>query len=82
VAYPNAEDDVAGSERGDEQRQGRVPSDSEQLVGETAASEPLTATPGVQPPEVDDRTGNAGGTGRGTVPTDPASDREAELGHS
>ena len=36
-------------------RQGDAPSDTEGLVGETAASEPLTTTPRVQPSEADER---------------------------
>ncbi len=42
-------------ERDSQQRQGVRPSDAETLVGETATSEPLTDTPGIQPAEVDSR---------------------------
>ena len=68
--------------------QGRRPSDSEQLVGETAASAPLTGAPGVQPSEATGRQADGAGDETrddappGRVPTDEASDREAELGHS
>ena len=37
------------------ERQGEVPSDTEGLVGETAASEPLTTKPRVQPSEAEER---------------------------
>ena len=36
-------------------RQGDAPSDREDLVGDTAASEPLTTKPRVQPSEADER---------------------------
>ena len=36
-------------------RQGDAPSDTEGLVGETAASEPLTTKPRVQPSEAEER---------------------------
>ena len=36
-------------------RQGDEPSDTEGLVGDTAASEPLTTKPRVQPSEADER---------------------------
>jgi hypothetical protein len=36
-------------------RQGDLPSDKEGLVGDTAASEPLTSKPRVQPSEAEER---------------------------
>ena len=74
--------------------QGRRPSDTEQLVGETAASEPLTDAEPVQPAEATARqVGGARDAGlsapgardsgaQGRVPLDGEADREAELGHS
>ena len=62
-----------------EQAEGRRPSDTESLVGETAASERLTDTVRVQPGEAQEREERGA---RPNVPTDDDSDREAELGHS
>lgn len=63
------------------QHQGDVPSDREALVGETAASEPLTARPVVQPPERATRSGkNDGSTGRPS--NDDDADAAEQLGHS
>jgi hypothetical protein len=61
------------------QAEGRRPSDTERLVGETAASERLTDSARVQPAEAEERRARAA---RPNVPTDDDSDREAELGHS
>ena len=72
-------------ERRDAQGDGDRPSDTEQLVGDTPASERLTSAPRVQPPERASRGGGAGAddaSGAGGVPTDGDADREAELGHS
>ena len=43
------------------ERQGDAPSDTEGLVGETAASEPLTTKPRVQPSEAEERDNQDGG---------------------
>ena len=51
-------------ERDSDQAQGRRPSDTENLVGETAASEPLTDANVVQPGEAASR-GGAGAAPRG-----------------
>ena len=63
---------------------GRLPSDTESLMGDTAASEPLTTSPRVQPPETDSRPGARGEGARPEprIPTDDAADADAELGHS
>lgn len=42
-------------DKGSTERQGDAPSDTEELVGDTAASEPLTTKKGVQPSEADER---------------------------
>ena len=71
--------DPSARDRGeDAASQGRRPSDTERLVGETAASEPLTSAPRVQPSERSSREGAA--AGRPLPPDDE--DAEAELGHS
>ena len=51
-------------EREPQERQGVRPSDTETLVGETAASEPLTDARRVQPPENETRAGDAPPTER------------------
>ena len=68
-------------ERGDA-AQGRRPSDTEELVGDTAASEPLTdAGHVVQPSEAASR--DQGASSRAGQPADRSDDdAEAELGHS
>lgn len=58
--------------------QGEVPSDQEPLVGDTAASEPLTSSPRGQPPEHDAR----GGSGGGTTRTNSDAEAAEQLGHS
>ena len=60
---------------------GRTPSDTEALVGETAASEPLTARPRVQPAESASRPATDQ-PAHAESPTDARADEEAELGHS
>ena len=67
--------------RGEGGESGSRPSDSEGLVGDTATSEPLTGTRGVQPPERASREGGAARSADG-VPTGEDAEREAELGHS
>ena len=68
-------------ERGDA-TQGRRPSDTEELIGDTAASDPLTdAGHVVHPSESASREGGA--SSRGGRPADGSDDdAEAELGHS
>lgn len=69
-------DPIAGG--GDATTQGRRPSDTEELVGETAASQPLTSPDhAVQPPETESRSAR-------TPHSIGAEDDEAEeeLGHS
>ena len=39
----------------DDERQGSSPSDAEELIGDTAASDPLTERKGVQPAETSSR---------------------------
>ena len=68
-------------DRADEQGNGERPSDTERLVGDTPASEPLTTAPRVQPPERESREGDAPPPA-GSVRTDRDAEREAELGHS
>ena len=68
-------------ERGDGERAGERPSDTEGLVGDTPASEPLTTSARVQPPERESRGTGAPRTADG-VPTGEDAEREAELGHS
>lgn len=70
-------------ERGDaDATQGRRPSDTEQLIGDTAASDPLTdAHHVVQPAEAASR--ERGASSRSGQPADASDDdAEAELGHS
>ncbi len=69
------------------QAEGRQPSDTESLVGETAASERLTdPLRVVQPGEAAERRAEGAGGGdpgaHARIPTGEDSDREAELGHS
>ena len=72
---PNARDRGA-----DAPAQGRRPSDTEQLVGDTAASRPLTGDQRVQPPETASREAAGRDVGGREPPLDD--DAEAELGHS
>ena len=66
-----------------ETRSGRAPSDTESLVGETAASEPLTTRNRAQPDESASRPSvDHGAHGAAAIPTDRSADEEAELGHS
>ena len=67
------------SDRADGQAEGRRPSDTERLVGETAASDRVAEGERVQPGEAAERERRAA---RPNVPTDEDADREAELGHS
>lgn len=70
-------------ERRDPEGAGERPSDTEQLVGDTPASERLTSAPRVQPPERESRDGDApGATGARGAPSERDEEREAELGHS
>jgi hypothetical protein len=62
-----------------EQHQGDMPSDRESLAGETAASEPLTRRPGVQPGERDAR---ATRDEQGRTSGDADADAAEQLGHS
>ena len=81
---PNVEHEMASKENGGtSERQGLRPSDAEQLVGDTAASQPLTESEGVQPSEVSARGGdrNTASPG-GEVRTDRAAERDEQLGHS
>jgi hypothetical protein len=71
--------DPTGRDRGDDAApQGRRPSDTERLVGDTASSEPRTTAPRVQPAETASRADSA--AGRRLAPDEE--DAEAELGHS
>ena len=70
--------DPTRRDRPDDTTQGRRPSDTERLVGDTPASEPLTAAPRVQPAETSSREDSA--AGRRLAPDEE--DAEAELGHS
>ncbi len=67
-------------ERDADVTQGRRPSDTEELIGETAASRPLTESERVQPAEAASR--DRGGAGRGGQTDGGSDDAEAELGHS
>lgn len=62
-------------------REGVRPSDTERLVGDTAASEPLKGGPRVQPGEAHAR-GSDPADAQGTVRTDRQAARDEELGHS
>ncbi|HEU4631774.1 MAG TPA: hypothetical protein VFS08_18640 [Gemmatimonadaceae bacterium] len=75
-------------DRTESDRQGRRPSDTQQLAGDTPASEPLTSAPRVQPGETEERAHQLGLTPEGaprsgSTPADRQADGEAEeLGHS
>jgi hypothetical protein len=72
----------------DPDTQGQRPSDTQALVGDTAASDELTRAPRVQPPESEERARQLGltpdGAPRsGSTAVDPQADgEEEELGHS
>ena len=72
----------------DPDTQGRRPSDTQQLVGDTAAREPPTAAPRVQPDDAEERARRPGLTPEGaprsgSTPADRQADgAEEELGHS
>jgi hypothetical protein len=74
--------DPTSRRRGDDApTQGSRPSDTEQLVGDTAASRPLTDAQRVQPAEAASREG-PGREGPAERRSDLDDDAEAELGHS
>lgn len=68
--------------RSEGQGSGSRPSDTEGLVGDTPASEPLTTAPRVQPPERESRSGDDAPRTADGAPTGEDAEREAELGHS
>lgn len=79
---------MAERNEGGDQAEGRRPSDTEALVGDTAASERLTDKERVQPPEAAERQADGAGddrartAGAAQLPTERDAEREAELGHS